>query len=91
MNDIKDLEIKEIKKEIDIKEIEKDLEKLFVSVKNLEYKNNWVTVYTQYEGISSILFNAIEELFFKKYNLIFISRYYKNGVVLEFRLKRNGD
>ena len=73
------------------KQIEKDLEKLFVSVKNLEYKNNWVTVYTQYEGISSILFNAIEELFFKKYNLIFISRYYKNGVVLEFRLKRNGD
>ena len=27
------------------KQIEKDLEKLFVSVKNLEYKNNWVTVY----------------------------------------------
>ena len=71
------------------KQIKKDLEKLFVSIKNLEYKNNWLTVYTQYEGISSILFNAIEELFFKKYNLIFISRYYKNGVVLEFRLKRD--
>ena len=30
MNDIKDLEIKEMKKEIDVKEIERDLKKLFV-------------------------------------------------------------
>ena len=71
------------------KQIKKDLEKLPISIREITYINKWLNVFTQAEGISSILLNAIIELLYKKYDLVFRDRYYKNGVVLEFRLKRD--
>ena len=69
------------------KQIKKDLEKLPISIKEITYINKWLNIFTYADGISSILLNAIIELLYKKYNLVFRDRYYRNGVVLEFRLK----
>ena len=69
------------------KQIKKDLEKLPISIKEITYINKWLNIFTYVDGISSILLNAIIELLYKKYNLVFRDRYYRNGVVLEFRLK----
>ena len=69
------------------KQIKKDLEKLPISISDITYINKWLNIFTQAEGISSILLNAIIELLYKKYDLVFRDRYYRNGVVLEFRLK----
>lgn len=72
---------------MNIKQMKKDLEKLPISIREITYINKWLNIFTQADGISSILLNAIIELLYKKYNLVFRDRYYRNGVVLEFRLK----
>ena len=69
------------------KQIKKDLEKLPISIKEITYINKWLNIFTYADGISSILLNAIIELLYKKYDLVFRDRYYRNGIVLEFRLK----
>ena len=71
------------------KQIKKDLEKLPISIREIDYTNKWLNISTDAENISSILLNAIIELLYKKYDLVFRDRYYRNGVVLEFRLKRD--